>query len=90
MPPKRGYPFKHEWLLEFGLQITSRDPSTSSISNVKCRFCEGGRDVAEDEQNRKRKRTTRVQYYSGPSFRKENIRRHCEQQHATRFKNTRT
>jgi hypothetical protein len=37
---KRLFDYKHKWLNLYGLQITAREPSTSEVMLIKCRFCE--------------------------------------------------
>jgi hypothetical protein len=84
MSHKRGSQFRNEWLLKYGLAITTRDPKTSDILSIKCKFCELGKDSSENENDRKRKRTERVKYYQKP-WRKDNIERHLKEQHSKRY-----
>ena len=67
--------------MKYGLAIASRDPKTSEIVSIRCRFCEYGRDAKESDCDRKRKRTERVKYYQRP-WRKDNIERHLKDQHS--------
>jgi hypothetical protein len=75
--------FQHEWLILYGLQITARDPKTSEVVSIKCRFCEFGRDYAENEE-RKRKKTNHVKFYNKP-WRSDNMKRHVIEQHQNRY-----
>lgn len=87
MPPKkykRPEKFKKEWEIKLGVQISAVDPQTKETTSVVCLFCKClGRDtqnITASGNDRKRKSTVRVHYYSAP-FRIDNIRRHNVAQH---------
>ena len=67
--------FQHEWLILYGSQITARDPKTSKVASITCRFCEFGRDYAENEE-RKRKKTKYVKFYNN-TWRSDNMKASC-------------
>ena len=81
MPPKT---FKKEWEVKLGVQISAVDPKTKETISVVCLFCKClGRDtqnVTASGNDRQRKSTQRVHYYSAP-FRIDNIKRHNVAQH---------
>jgi hypothetical protein len=55
--------FKHKWFNLYGLQITAREPLTSEVMSIKCRFCEFGRNEVGDGKERQRKRTKHIKFY---------------------------
>jgi hypothetical protein len=90
MPPKckRADKFKKEWELEYGIPMSTVDPQTKQRTSVVCLFCKcTGRNtlnITASGDERKRKRTERVHYYSAP-FRIDNIKRHNIAQHADQW-----
>lgn len=86
MSKKRGTVFNNSWIMDYGLQIVARDSKAGDVCSAKCRFCENGRDAAgDDDEGRKRKRTERTKFYQIGGFRKDNMIRHLENQHNTRW-----
>jgi hypothetical protein len=75
--------FQKQHALEFGLEITQRDPKTLKICSVRCQFCSffGRDEVIGKERNRKQ--TENVKNWT--SFRKEYYRDHHELNHGTRW-----
>jgi hypothetical protein len=59
---RRLLDFKHEWLNLYDLQITVRDPLTSKVVSIKCRFCEFGRDEVVDGEKLQMKSTTGIKF----------------------------
>ncbi|KAG7357014.1 hypothetical protein IV203_001702 [Nitzschia inconspicua] len=48
--------FNLEWIVKYGLEVSTRDPSTSEVTTVVCSFCRSfGRE--DEDAGRKRKRT---------------------------------
>jgi hypothetical protein len=83
--PLRGITFNQDWVLEFALEITYRDPVSLNVIYADCKLC---RLLGRDEKSRntdgtepKRVRTDTVITYSSP-WRHDNMRRHLKQQHA--------
>ena len=83
---KRITPFQHKWLLLYGLEISARDTKTSTVVSLRCRFCDFGRECSsgDNDDERKRKRTKNIKYYSQP-WRTDNMKRHLQQQHKVRY-----
>jgi hypothetical protein len=66
----------------YGLKVASRDPKTSKVFGLQCRFCIAfGR---EEKVGSKQKPTTTVQGWSTP-FRYNNIENHMRTQHPTQW-----
>ena len=85
MPPKHGSSFKNALLVKYGLTITARDPKTSDIVSIKCKFCEFGKYANENKNERKRKSTERVKFYRKP-WCKDNIEQHVREKHSKHYK----
>ncbi len=85
MPPKYKRPdkFKKEWEVEYGIQSSTVDPQTKQTTNAVCLFCKciGRNNTTAADDDRQRKRTQRVNYYTIP-FRVDNVKRHNLAQHA--------
>ena len=82
---KRGKPktFQSEWTLKYGLEVSTRDPSSSEVTSAICLFCrQFGRE--DEEMERKRKRTTNLKYFSHP-WRSDNFSSHLKQQHPVKW-----
>ena len=79
----RTFSFKHEWLSQYGLQITARDPKLSEVISIKCRFCEFGRDLV-DGKDRKRKKIKYIRFYKYP-WRSDNMKRYVNEQHKVKY-----
>ena len=77
----------NRWLIDLGVEITARDVKTSEVISIRCRFCEMGRDENPEtnDSDRKRQRTTKIQYFQ-PPWRSDSMRRHVETQHCLKFK----
>ena len=85
MPPKYKRPdkFKKEWEVEYGIQSATVDPQTKQTTSAVCLFCKciGRNNTTAADDDRQRKRTQRVNYYTKP-FRVDNVKRHNLAQHA--------
>jgi hypothetical protein len=87
MPPKYKLldKFKKEWEVEYSIQTLTVDPQTKQITSAACLFCKCiGRNVSNTTavgDDRRRKRSQRVQYYTAP-FCVNNVKRHNLAQHA--------
>ena len=82
---KHDTPFKIEHAIEYGLEITQRDPQTLRVCSVRCQFCSYfGREELLG-QKRQRKQTANVKDWR-PPFRPEYYREHHETQHEIRWK----
>ena len=70
--------FSSEWTLKYGLEVSTRNPSTSEVTSMLCLFCrQFGREG-------KRKRTTNLKYFSYP-WRTDNFSCHLKQQHPVKW-----
>jgi hypothetical protein len=76
--------FQQEWILKYGLEVSTRDPSTSNVTSALCKFCSQFGREDEDAEERKRKRTTNVKYFSYP-WRSDNFSSHLKLQHTTKW-----
>ncbi|KAG7338215.1 hypothetical protein IV203_031377 [Nitzschia inconspicua] len=75
--------FNLEWIVKYGLEVSTRDPSTSEVTTVVCSFCRSfGRE--DEHAERKRKRTMNAKYFSYP-WRSDNFSRHLKQQHPVKW-----
>lgn len=72
--------FQTEWVLNYGVEVSTRCPSTSEVSMFCRQF---GRE--DEDGERKRKRTTNVKYFSYP-WRSDNFTTHLKQQHPMKWK----
>jgi uncharacterized protein len=81
----RKFPYNKAWETKWAIEAAAIDPNTGAVMTAVCKLCQVfGREVPEDEANRKRKRTERVKYYRYP-FRLDNIKRHLTDQHSQRW-----
>jgi hypothetical protein len=66
MSKRKKASFQKEWLLKYGLEVTTKDLASGVVTSVLCLFCRhcGREDNAEHE--RKRKRTQNAKYFSSP------------------------
>ncbi|MEL7520150.1 MAG: hypothetical protein AAGJ80_00800 [Cyanobacteria bacterium J06553_1] len=68
--------------------MSTRDPATRDVTSAVCRMCKqfGREDNRRDDDSKalKRKRTVCVKYYSRP-WRADNIKRHLELQHSSKW-----
>ena len=84
-PKQKVKAFQDAWCLRYGIKISSRYPQSGVVISAKCLFCERfGKDVDEEESNRKRKRTCNVQYFKAP-WRSDNIQKHMKEQHNVKY-----
>ncbi len=68
--------------IRYGLKVAHRDPKSSKVIGLQCRFCIAfGR---EEKVGSKRKATTTVQGWSHP-FRYDNIENHLRNQHSSQW-----
>ncbi|KAG4245659.1 hypothetical protein PC116_g6572 [Phytophthora cactorum] len=83
MPANLTTPFQGGHDVKYGLEVVKRDPETSNVLSVACKFCiKFGREA---KPNAKRQRTTNVHNFRFP-FRTDNYKRHHEACHTTRWK----
>ena len=80
----RAKQFQSEWTLKFGLEVCTRNPSTSEVSSVVCLFCRHFGREEEDFDQRKRKRTANPKFFSQP-WRSDNFTTHLRQQHPVKW-----
>lgn len=73
---KRAQDFNSAWASTFGVSISSRDPRTSRISTVTCRFC--------TTFGRENSRLKTAQIFK-PPYRTDNFRQHLRRQHSDRW-----
>ena len=85
MPPKKNRvtPFQEAHALRYGLEVTSRDPETSAVTSVMCRFCR--MFSREDKVGQKRKPSSVTKSYKLP-FRPHLYGQHLEGQHPEKWK----
>jgi hypothetical protein len=78
--------FKEQWLVKFGLEVSTRDFGTSKVTSVLCLFCkQWERDDGEtDADGGMRKRKGTIQYFSSP-WRSENFTNHLGKQHKVKW-----
>lgn len=85
---KKAKKFNTEWLLKYGLEVATREPSTGDVTSVMCLFCcRFGRGNEVDSiigEERKRKRTTNTKYFCYP-WRADNFACHLKQQHPAKW-----
>jgi hypothetical protein len=91
MPPKKkaraAAKFQErEWTMKYGLQVSTRDPSTKEVKSMLCLFCKhfGREDVAGDKDVRNCKQTTDEKYFCSP-WRTDNFLPHLRKQHAAKW-----
>jgi hypothetical protein len=83
MPPtKRSTPFQEKHALQYGLEISTRDPETKAVTSVMCQFCRFfGR---EEKEGQKRKPTSVTKSFKVP-FRPALYIQHLEGQHSSKW-----
>ena len=84
MPPtKRSRPYQKTHDLQYGVHVSERDPKTSRVLTVACRFCEVfGKELSVGS---KRARTSRVKLFR-PPFRTDNYTSHHATVHGAKWK----
>ncbi|KAL4146138.1 hypothetical protein PRNP1_012010 [Phytophthora ramorum] len=83
MPAGLKTPFQPGHDILYGLEVTERNPETSAVVSVACRFCiKFGREA---KPNAKRKRTKNVHHFVFP-FRVDNYKRHLTAMHPKLWK----
>ena len=75
----RATPFQKKHLLEYGLAVAARDPSTTEVVSVRCRFC-----VIFGRENNSKNCST-AWSFEGPPFRPENYRQHHVKNHPSKW-----
>ena len=81
---KRGGGYVQDWQEKFGVVPFARDPESGEVLSAICLFCKAfGREEATEE-DRKRKRTKSVKYFSAP-WRSDHLRKHIETQHTLKY-----
>jgi hypothetical protein len=83
MAPKRvsGYVKSND--RKYGLEVVTRDPKSSAVNGIRCRFCVVfGR---EEKVGAKRKLTTSVESWTAP-FRYDNVEAHLRNQHGDKWR----
>jgi len=83
-PRSKVKAFQSDWTLRYGLEVSTRNPSTSEVTSVLCLFC-GQFGQEEEDVERKQKRTTNLNYFSYP-WRSDNCSSQFEQQHTMKWK----
>ena len=84
-PKSKVKDFQNSWLLKYGIKVSARDAQTGSVVAVKCLFCERfGRHPTADDDSRKRKRSSNIQYFKKP-WRSDNIVKHMKEQHSQKY-----
>ncbi len=79
MSGKRSSGYVKDNDVRYGLKVAHRDPKSSKVIGLQCRFCIAfGR---EEKVGSKRKAATTVQGWSHP-FRYDNIENHLRNQHS--------
>jgi hypothetical protein len=76
--------FNEDWILKYGLEVSSRDvsSSSSSVTSVLCLFCRTfGREGSIKNNSRKRKITENEKYFTGSPWRADNFSSHLKNQH---------
>ncbi|OWZ18685.1 hypothetical protein PHMEG_0007182 [Phytophthora megakarya] len=84
---KRIVPFldAHEYL--YGVRVVERDPASHEVTSVLCMFCAAfGREDDPCASSRRRARTQKTKYWSGPTFRTDNYKSHLTMQHPVRWR----
>lgn len=79
---KRETPFNPSHELEYGLKISTREPSSGAVTSVACRFCQvWGR---EEKVGQKRKAARTTKYFKLP-YRPELYMQHLQSQHSAKW-----
>lgn len=78
---------KSGWILMYGLQVTVRDPVTSTPSVVSCRFCYSFGREKKDPRNRNNMPIKIVKHWrrGRAGFRTDNFVAHNRSQHETKW-----
>jgi len=69
--------FKDEHLLEYGLEVASRNSTTKGVDSVRCKFCITVGKEGASTAARKRKVTDNIKYFTRP-FRFDNYKSHLK------------
>ena len=81
---RKAIQFNKSWIVKFGLEVSTRDVATSQVTSVLCLFCKHcGRDDTDGDE-RKRKRTTNIKYYTSP-WRSDHFNAHLRTQHRLKW-----
>ena len=81
-PRSKVKAFQSDWTLKYGLEVSTRNPSTSEVTSVLCLFCrQFGRE--DEDVERKRKQTTNLKCYP---WQGDNFSSHLKQQHPMKWK----
>lgn len=81
----RSVAFQTGWLVKYGLEIATSEAQSGEVVMAACRFCKTlGREVGDEEVERKRKRTATVRQFS-PPWRSDHIARHMHEHHPKAF-----
>jgi hypothetical protein len=81
-PTKRSSPFQEKHAVQYGLEISTRDPETKVVTSVMCRFCRFfGR---EEKVGQKRKPTSDTKSFMVP-FRPALYIQHLEGHHFSKW-----
>ena len=81
---RKAIQFNKSWIVKFGLEVSTRDVATSQVTSVLCLFCKHcGRDDTDGDE-RKRKRTTNIKYYTSP-WRSDHFNAHLRTQHRSKW-----
>ena len=76
--------FSNDWIIQYGLEVATRDVTTSCVTSVLCLFCRTFGREEINEESRKRKITANEKYFSGP-WRADNFLSHLKKQHPTKW-----
>lgn len=74
--------FGHKWEIKYAVAVSERDQLTQLPTKVVCLMCQAFE--REETVGAKRKKTSRIRSFSAP-WRPDNMKRHMEQQHSTRW-----
>jgi hypothetical protein len=76
--------FSSDWIVKYGLEVTTRDVSDGSVTSVLCLFCRTFNREDSNDESRKRKMTANEKYFSYP-WRADNFSTHLKKQHPSKW-----
>ena len=76
--------FSNDWILKFGLEVSSRNVVTGSLTSVLCLFCRHfGREDSKDTH--KQKLTNNEKYFTKQPWRSDNFQVHLRSMHPSKW-----